>query len=333
MSPWLSHFRREKLLTALLLAAVLLGLTGNLSPSQAFSFVEWGTIGILLGLLCLSCGLEESGYFQWFGIQFLRKIRNERTAALIAVLGAAALSAVVTNDISLFIVVPITIGMAASFPDFPLGRLIIFEALAVNAGSAITPIGNPQNLFLWQTSGVSFLQFITVMLPLGAALVGLLMIGVWLGFSKKQLQTVAGSRTSQVDRALLVVAAPLYPLFLAALELGFVVPAIIAVTMIFLILKRSVFRHVDWALLLLFGLMFIDLRAIAVFAPVRAFASYLLALPHGGYPAGVVFSQIISNVLAAILLQSVKPVGHPLAWKVLAWGVDVGGFGLAVGSL
>ena len=51
-----------------------------------------------------------------------------------------------------------------------MGRLIIFQALAVNAGSLLTPIGNPQNILLWSRSGLSFLGFIGQMAPFGAAM-------------------------------------------------------------------------------------------------------------------------------------------------------------------
>jgi Na+/H+ antiporter NhaD/arsenite permease-like protein len=54
---------------------------------------------------------------------------------------------VLTNDIALFIIVPLTIALQR-VTDVPVSQLVIFESLAVNVGSALTPIGNPQNLFL-----------------------------------------------------------------------------------------------------------------------------------------------------------------------------------------
>jgi Na+/H+ antiporter NhaD/arsenite permease-like protein len=47
-----------------------------------------------------------------------------------------------------------------------VNRLIIFEALAVNAGSLLTPIGNPQNILMWGRSGLSFTAFTWQMAPL-----------------------------------------------------------------------------------------------------------------------------------------------------------------------
>ena len=77
---------------------------------------------------------------------------------LLLAASAALLSALVTNDVSLFLLVPLT-RVLATQAHLPLARLVVLEALAVNAGSALTPIGNPQNLFLWHRSGESFLGF------------------------------------------------------------------------------------------------------------------------------------------------------------------------------
>src|SRR5207245_3023424 len=87
-----------------------------------------------------------------------------RSLGCLLTASAALLSALVTNDVSLFLLVPLTRVLAAQ-AHLPLARLVVLEALAVNAGSALTPIGNPQNLFLWHRSGESFAGFMTMMAP------------------------------------------------------------------------------------------------------------------------------------------------------------------------
>ena len=74
---------------------------------------------------------------------------TERATAMFLLLAAAVLSTLRTNDVALFVLAPLTLDICR-ITDLPATRLIIFEALAVNAGSALTSIGNPQNLFLWQ---------------------------------------------------------------------------------------------------------------------------------------------------------------------------------------
>ncbi|MFP1451784.1 SLC13 family permease [Escherichia coli] len=78
----------------------------------------------------------------------VRRFATERRLAMFMVLAAALLSTFLTNDVALFIVVPLTITLKR-LCEIPVNRLIIFEALAVNAGSLLTPIGNPQNILIW----------------------------------------------------------------------------------------------------------------------------------------------------------------------------------------
>ncbi|MCL7680038.1 SLC13 family permease, partial [Klebsiella pneumoniae] len=87
-----------------------------------------------------------------------------RSLALFLVCAAALLSTFLTNDVALFIVVPLTLTLK-KLCAIPVNRLIIFEALAVNAGSLLTPIGNPQNILLWGRSGLAFGEFILHMAP------------------------------------------------------------------------------------------------------------------------------------------------------------------------
>ncbi|MCS5961287.1 hypothetical protein LNP74_26120 [Klebsiella pneumoniae subsp. pneumoniae] len=82
---------------------------------------------------------------------------TERQLAIFMVLAAALLSTFLTNDVALFIVVPLTLTLK-KWCAIPVNRLIIFEALAVNAGSLLTPIGNPQNILLWGTIRPLFLR-------------------------------------------------------------------------------------------------------------------------------------------------------------------------------
>ncbi|MCC5961675.1 MAG: hypothetical protein JJU09_00990 [Rhodobacteraceae bacterium] len=107
------------------------------------ALVDWKTIAALAGLMALSRGLELSGLLDRAGRWVLGRLR---ALAMALVLLAAGLAAIVTNDVALFVTVPLTLGLARIM-TLPVGRLVIFQALAVNAGSTLSPVGNPQNLF------------------------------------------------------------------------------------------------------------------------------------------------------------------------------------------
>ena len=302
-----------------------------IAPNKLTSYpalVDWPTIGALTGLLALTKGLELSGAMQWLGHRLIGAMATERAAALVLVAASALLSTVLTNDVALFIVVPLTLGVCR-ITDMPATRLIVFEALAVNAGSALTPIGNPQNLFLWQLSTVSFGQFVLHMLPLVLLTMLVLLAVTACAFGKRPIEANGKQAHAPLDRRLLAVSLGLYIPFLVATDLHYEGWAVLAVLLTFVVLRARVLALLDWGLLLVFVLMFIDLRLVAGLGAVRG-AMLGLGLDQARhlYLAGIAASQAISNVPAAIALAE-----YSRDWRVLAYGVNVGGFGLMVGSL
>ena len=253
---------------------------------------------------------------------------TERTAARNLVTAAALLSTVLTNDVALFVLVPLTLDLCR-LTKMPATRLIVFEALAVNAGSALTPIGNPQNLFLWQLSKVSFGTFVWHMLPLVLLMMAGLLLLTALVFRAKPVRSGATGPSAPLDRPLFGVSLALYVPFLVATDLHQAGWAVAAVLVAFLVLRPRVLAQLDWGLLLVFVLMFIDLRLLAGLGYVReAMRGLGLEQPMHLYFAGIGASQIVSNVPAAIALAE-----YSKDWRVIAYGVNVGGFGFMIGSL
>ena len=292
------------------------------------ALVDWPTMETLAGLLLLTAGIEASGFLHRSAARITRHVRDERSLALFLAAASALLAAVLTNDIALFIVVPLTLSLA-DYAALPVARLVAFEALAVNVGSMLTPIGNPQNIFLWQSSGARFFGFVQARLAptliAAACLLGFTLVA----FRPRPiaLQSMAGS--IQVRWPLFGLSACLFAPFILAADLRHADWALLAVAMLFLAFHRPVLRRLDWPLLLVFLLMFVDLRLLAALPAVAAWLGHL-DLDRAGnlYLAGVGLSQLISNVPTTILLAD-----RSQDWRALAWGVDMGGFGLAVGSL
>ena len=320
--------RKDTFLQILLLALLGLGFASR-TPLRAYpALVDWPTIAALTGLLALTKGVESSGALLRLGHWLVGYMTSERAAALCLVTAAAVLSTVLTNDVALFVIVPLTLGICRITP-LPTTRLVVFEALAVNAGSALTPIGNPQNLFLWQLSGSSFGQFVLHMLPLVAVLM-LALLGVTaLAFSGRALNTTDPDPDQPLDRGLLAASLLLYPVFLVLTDMHYAPAALLAVLLCLGLLRWRVLAHIDWGLLLVFVLMFIDLRLLVGLDLVQhALANLGLKQATHLFWAGIAASQMVSNVPAAIALAEFSK-----DWKVLAYAVNIGGFGLMVGSL
>ncbi len=290
--------------------------------------VDWPTIETLAGLLLLTTGLEASGFLHRIAGSITQKVHDGRSLALFLVAASAALAAVLTNDIALFIVVPLTLTLA-DYAHLPVARLIAFEALAVNVGSMLTPIGNPQNIFLWQTSGVHFFGFMWAM-AVPTLIAGVCLLAcTMLAFAPRQLSLVAVSAGRPVDWRMFGVSALLFVPFIVAADLHYPGFALLAVAVLFLVLFRQVLRRYDWPLLLVFLLMFVDLRLLAALPAVSQLLHGIdLNRASNLYLCGALVSQFISNVPTTILLANYSD-----DWRSLAWGVDMGGFGLMVGSL
>lgn len=320
--------RRDYLLWTLV--GLLLGLSA-VHPAAIASYpqlVDWQTIATLAGLLLLTAGIEASGFLHRVAWRITGFIHDERRLAFFLIGMSALLAAVLTNDIALFIVVPLTLSLG-QLATLPLRRLIIFEALAVNAGSMLTPIGNPQNIFLWQASGAHFFGFMGAMLPPTLIALACLALFTFAGFRPRPVELQDGEGNAEVRWPLFALSASLFVPFIACADLHQAAWGLAAVALLFLLASRIVLRALDWPLLLVFVLMFVDLRLVAGLPWVtRLVGNIDLGQPLSLYLTAGGLSQLISNVPTTILLSS-----YTGDWRALAWGVDIGGFGLAIGSL
>ncbi len=320
---------KESFLTLLL---ILLGILAVLYPAEIKSypsFIDWQTILALTGLLIITTGFRESGYFCSLSEKVLRKASRERRLTVFLVLLSAILSTFLTNDISLFLVIPLTISMKERIGK-NFTRMIIFEAIAVNAGSALTPIGNPQNLFLWHQWNISFVAFMLRMLPLVVVLLGLLLLFVWTSFPSREFSPRREPPEEKpVQRSLLSLSVVMLIIYLVALETHqaqWVLPVIL---ILYLILFRNVLIRTDWLLLFTFIIIFIDFHLLSTLPVVsRSVGALDLNISGNVYLLSAAVSQVISNVPASVF---VSKFSHD--WFAITYGVNVAGNGLVIGSL
>jgi len=319
--------RHDYLLWVLAAAAASAAASDPRAISGYPALVDWPTVEALAGLLILTQGLEASGALTALARYLVARIGDQRRMALVLIASAAVLSMIVTNDVALFALVPLTLSIAAS-AHLPTVRLVVFEALAVNAGSCLSPVGNPQNLFLWQRSGTSLLGFVAAMAPLCALCLATLILVTLMAFRGRPIQITAALATPIEPRTLALSAFPYVP-FLVLTDLHHATIALAIIAILFTLGARRVLAHVDWSLVVVFILMFIDLRLLAAQPWIHAAIAQLgPGQPGHLYWIGIALSQLISNVPASILLAQ-----YSHDWRTLAVAVNVGGFGIAIGSL
>ena len=330
---WMSRVKKygyllegsEVLLVSLLALVVLELLVGK--PLSRFpAYVDWNTIVTLTGLLLITTAIKESRFFYWLAYRISARITNERNLALFLVTASAILAMFLTNDIALFIIVPLTLSLQKISGSNYI-KFIVFEAIAVNAGSTFTGIGNPQNIHLWHQWQISFPLFSLKMLPLEGILLFWLLIGTIWVFPAKKIHSDSRQK-EKVNRSLFWSSVFIFILFLISAELHYDAYLLAILFVYYSITKKTVIKNADWKLILLFVIIFIDVHLLYRLDLVNRFMESLnLKNTYTLFASGVFLSQIISNVPATLLLLKYSD-----SFKVITLAVNVGGNGLLIAS-
>ncbi len=327
-----------------LVVALLLALVSMLfvHPDAAYmEYIDFKTLSILFCLMAVMAGFQEVGVFQAIAEKMLKKVSGVFGLVYILVMLCFFFSMLITNDVALITFIPFTFIVLQLLGDELEKRLIIpvvvMQTIAANLGSMLTPIGNPQNLYLYGKSGYSFGSFILLMLPYAViAFVLLTAYCVFLG-RKSAGKSEACSRSINVSFAaetslagkekailryvilfvislLVVVRVIPYPVALAIVVLALVV------------FDRQLFGKIDYSLLLTFVGFFVF---IGNMGRVLVFNQFLASIIEGNeVVTSVVASQVISNVPAALLLS-----GFTENIKDLIIGTNLGGLGTLIASM
>lgn len=164
--PWL---KQEALLV---ISWVLAGVSMFwVKPDREYiAYVDWHTIGLLFALMAVMVRLERLGFFRTLGEAMLQRVKSKRQLEAVLILLCFFSSMVITNDVALITFVPFSIEVLKMAQlSREMIPIVALQTIAANLGSMLTPIGNPQNLYLFSKSGISLLNFIGIMLPLYAA--------------------------------------------------------------------------------------------------------------------------------------------------------------------
>ena len=236
----------------------------------------------------------------------------------------------VTNDVALITFVPFTCSLLQRDDQRKiLLRIVVIEAAAANLGSMATPIGNPQNLYLYSTYSFSLGTFFKTILPI----VGISYIGLLFSLLLIPQQPLASEIPTESHLSLsaqkknLIIYSVLGVVCLATVA-GFVTHVICfcVVLLGMIVTDRALIRRVDWELLLTFVCFFLFSGNLQQIEPVRNLM--MQGLSGGVCLTAAIVSQVISNVPAAVLLSGFTEQG-----RELLLGVDIGGLGTPIASL
>ena len=274
-------------------------------PGKTPDLVDWGSLSLITALIITSKGLELSGVFNRLAPRLVEGANGSSRRLLFLLLPTIALSsALVMNDTAMLVFIPLVVALS-ELSGMDKARAVTLSALAANVGSALTPIGNPQNIIIWREYGLSFLAFVRGMLPF--VLIWLALLLAFVILSPHETLSVRSLPPVAFRRDLFVVSTFLLALNVYLGETGRHELSIALTLLAFLLLDRDVLLSFDWALVLTFAFIFIDFNELSALLLKAGFS-----LPTEG--AGLVLtsaglSQLISNVPATVVFLGSNPRG------------------------
>lgn len=293
-------------------------------------YIDFRTLCILLALMLTMAGFQQQGVFLQIGKNLAGRMHSMRGVSIILIALCFFSSMFITNDVALLTFVPFSIitlsisGQQKLFID-----VIVLETVAANLGSMLTPLGNPQNLYLYSLSGMKLAEFIMLMLPYSIA-AGILLIIFTVFMVKPEPASIqeAGDFSASKQRNLLII---MYILtFLMSLLVVIrVLPyqaGLLAVLLPVLLFDRGILKMPDYSLLFTFIFLFIFIGNIKRIPFLSELLKELVKLNETGI--SILLSQFISNVPAAILCS-----GFTENIPNLIVGTNLGGLGTLIASM
>lgn len=351
-------FARDSVLVISVFAA-LLSCIAVPPDAEYVVYIDWHTLVLLFCLMTVVAGLRFLGVIRILGEWVVKRMHSKVMIATALLALTFCCSMFITNDVALITFVPFAIVvMHRASMDAYMGPVVALMTIAANLGSMLLPMGNPQNLYLFQASGMDVASFVWLMMPYTVFAAVLLLIFLLVVFRKKDSentpqnqqqvseQRVSGQQARAAaentgKRCLLishrklpfrkcfcaVVYAVLFVVCLCAVaNLIDVYTVGLVVLVVVLLVDRKILARIDYGLLFTFIALFIFVGNMGRIPVIHDVVSQLI----GAVPvlASVLVSQVISNVPAALLLSEFTD-----QWHALIVGTNLGGLGTLIASM
>lgn len=289
-------------------------------------YINFKVLVSLFNLMLAIKAFEELKILDKFAIGILNKCKSSKQVSAILILLCFFISMFVTNDVALITFVPLSLTISKK-ANINIMETIILQTIAANIGSSLTPMGNPQNLFIFSHYGISPAQFFTTILLL--AILG----GSSLYFSIYRLKgkklNVDLEPIPMKNRKKAAVWGIVFCIIIVSIFEGMSYQLAAIITLLTAcVLDFKLLGKIDYLLLITFICFFIFIGNISNIEVLRDFANESLKNSTSVYFSSILASQLISNVPASILLSN-----FTMDWKSLLLGVNIGGLGTIIASL
>lgn len=325
------HFiKNETVLSVAVILAVISSFF--ITPDIKYlNYIDFRTIGLLFCLMTVMAGLQKTGVFSFMAENLLKKIHSTKSLIFILVMLCFFFSMLITNDVALITFVPFTFTvldmLGGDIKNQTIIPVVAMQTVAANLGSMLTPIGNPQNLYLHGISGLGVGEFMLLMLPY--TVISFVLLSAWalLRKGKGGVKIDFNDKTRIKNKGKVVIHSALFCVCLLtvahALDYRIMLLVVIATTAA---ADYRIFARVDYTLLLTFIAFFVF---IGNMGRIPIFSNYINSIINGRECIkGILSSQLISDVPAALLLSRFTDNIRPLIV-----GVNIGGLGTLIASM
>ena len=314
-----------------LVIAVTLAILSSFISIPKMSYIDFNVLILLFNLMVVVAAFKEFAFKELkfldsIAIGLLKKCNTYTSISLALVFITFISSMIVTNDVALITFVPLSIVIVRK-ANINVLKIVIFQTLAANLGSSFTPMGNPQNLFIYSFYNLSPIDFFKITFPIVILAVLFLVLLV---FKDKKMNLSLDLEDVKIDnkRDVYLFGGLFLIILLSVFHvIDYKVTFLITIVMV-LILNKKLFSQVDYSLLITFIGFFIFVGNISTMDVVKNFMEGILNSPKSTFLASVLSSQVISNVPATMLLS-----GFTDHFKELLLGVNIGGMGTLIASL
>ena len=321
-SSFIEFLKKE----CVLVIAVTLAILSSFISIPKLSYIDFNVLILLFNLMVVVAAFKELKVLDSIAIGLLKKCNTYTSISLALVFITFISSMIVTNDVALITFVPLSIVIVRK-ANINVLKIVVFQTLAANLGSSFTPMGNPQNLFIYSFYNLSPIDFFKITLPIVILAVLFLVLLV---FKDKKMNLSLDLEDVKIDnkRDVYLFGGLFLIILLSVFHvIDYKVTFLITIVMV-LILNKKLFSQVDYSLLITFIGFFIFVGNISTMDVVKNFMEGILNSPKSTFLASVLSSQVISNVPATMLLS-----GFTDHFKELLLGVNIGGMGTLIASL
>ena len=334
--------KKDVVLTIAILLALLSSLFVH-PDKQYINYIDYRTLILLFCLMSVMAGLRKIKLFDRVAATLVSRCTNVGQLIILLVVVVFFTSMIITNDVALLTFVPFTISVLNILPPNVKNRwmitLIVMETIAANLGSMLTPVGNSQNLYLYNVSGMSMGGFLLIMLPYSVLSLVMLIIWIIIRCNSKSTNIDRNIKLGDIrntnseiaynsrDKRIIGMYSFLFILCLMTVVkiIPFYITFVILLVCI-LIFDRDTIKNVDYSLIFTFTGFFIFIGNIG---RIPVFRDFLQGVISGKEMiTAVLCSQIMSNVPAALLLT-----GFTDNIRMLIIGTNLGGLGTLIASM